>query len=170
MGWLDIRGLASLYRHDGGSEKAPQNEQENHMARNATNPLAAALDKRIRAIVEESIEKIVRDEVRSALREELSVLLGTISSGAPAAAMPRRRAGKAIVKAKAKAARKGRARKAEASGEQATCGVAGCGRPYRSRGYCAAHYQAARKYGWPMPPPADFVPPPRPARGRPPKS
>ena len=49
------------------------------------------------------------------------------------------------------------------------CEVVGCKRPYRSQGYCAAHYQAARKYEWPMPAPRGFSPPPRPARGRPPK-
>src|SRR5690606_20729935 len=70
----------------------PLNQQENQMARNATNPLAAALDKRIRAMVEETVEKAVREEVRTALREELSSLLGTISTAAPAA--PTKRAGR----------------------------------------------------------------------------
>lgn len=47
------------------------------------------------------------------------------------------------------------------------CGVAGCPRPVRSKGYCAAHYQAARKYGYPIPgKPGNFAPEPR-KRGRP---
>lgn len=49
------------------------------------------------------------------------------------------------------------------------CFVKYCPNPYRSQGYCAAHYQAARKYEWPMPCPPDWNAPPRPARGRPPK-
>lgn len=40
------------------------------------------------------------------------------------------------------------------------CEVAGCKRPHRSQGYCAPHYQAARKKNWPMPAPHNFRPPP----------
>jgi hypothetical protein len=42
-----------------------------------------------------------------------------------------------------------------------TCNVAGCSLPHRSKGYCSAHYQAARRYGWPQPAPAGFTPPKR---------
>lgn len=145
------------------------------MARNAANPLAEALDKRIRAMVEEALQTVVRDEVRSALREELASIVGSISGGMPAPAAPKRRGAGRPAKATAtrttKAAKPSRAaRSREAAAGEEKCGVAGCNRPYRSRGYCAAHYQAARKYGWPMPAPKDFVPPPRPSRGRPPKA
>lgn len=143
------------------------------MARNATNPLATALDKRIRAIVEEAVEEAVREEVKAALREELASILGSIS-GAEEAVSTRAAARTTTTKARATAkkatAARGRARASAASEGQTKCGVADCTRPYRSRGYCAAHYQAARKYGWPMPPPEGFVPPPRPSRGRPPKA
>lgn len=145
------------------------------MARNAGNPLAEALDKRIRAVVEEAVQTIVRDEVRTVLREELASLLGSMAGATPAPSAMKRRAPGRAPKAGARTAKApkatGAARgRAKADGEDTTCGVSGCNRPYRSRGYCAAHYQAARKYGWPMPCPKDFVPPPRPARGRPPKS
>jgi hypothetical protein len=44
-------------------------------------------------------------------------------------------------------------------GQPATCNVKDCGAPYRSKGYCSAHYQFARKTRtaadssthWPMP-------------------
>lgn len=145
------------------------------MARNAANPLAEALDKRIRAMVEEALQTVVRDEVRTALREELASILGSISGEMPAPAAAKRGAAGRPTKAaatratKTKTTRTTKARGA-AAGAENKCGVAGCNRPYRSRGYCAAHYQAARKYGWPMPSPKDFVPPPRPSRGRPPKA
>jgi hypothetical protein len=64
----------------------------------------------------------------------------------------------------------GRPRKNAAPTAQAckeACNVAGCVRPMRSKGYCAAHYQSARKYGWPMPAPKNFAAPVR-RRGRPP--
>ena len=147
------------------------------MARNAGNPLAEALDKRIRAMVEEAVQSVVRDEVRTALREEFASLLGSMAGAAPAPTPARRRGpGRGAKAARARTTRvsrttTGAARaRAKAEGDDTTCGVSGCNRPYRSRGYCAAHYQAARKYGWPMPCPKDFVPPPRPARGRPPKT
>lgn len=146
------------------------------MARNASNPLATALDQRIRAMVEEAVEATVRTEVREALREELAGLIGSIAptAGAPAPAAEKAPArAKATTKRTTTRAAKAKA-KPKAAAEVATgdnkCGVADCTRPYRSRGYCAAHYQAARKYGWPMPAPQGFEPPPRPSRGRPPKT
>lgn len=60
------------------------------------------------------------------------------------------------------------ARRNAKSKRAANCAVKNCKRPYRSQGYCAAHYQAARKYDWPMPGKAGFSPPPR-KRGRPAK-
>lgn len=42
-----------------------------------------------------------------------------------------------------------RGRPRRASGVR--CAVVGCDRPHRSMGYCASHYQSARKHGWPMP-------------------
>lgn len=149
------------------------------MARNATNPLATALDKRIRAMVDETVATAVREEVRQALREELAGLFGEMA-GTAAPAAPRAAAREKVRAAPAKKAaavakkgpgRPGRPKTSDvASSPETKCGVADCKRAYRSRGYCAAHYQAARKYGWPMPAPSNFVPPPRPARGRPPRA
>lgn len=43
------------------------------------------------------------------------------------------------------------------------CLVPGCPRPNRSSGYCAPHYQAARRQRWPIPHPGwTPTPPPRP--------
>lgn len=128
------------------------------------NPLAQALDKRIRAIVDETLEETVRNAIREIVQEELANALAT-GAAAPAAIGTRRRA--AASARRAQATRRGRTARAAVSGK--TCDVAGCGKPYRSQGYCAAHYQAARKYNWPMPAPQNFTPPPRPARGRPPR-
>lgn len=140
------------------------------MARLSTNPLSDALDKRIRAVVDETLEDVVREAVRTMVREELSQALGAVATqAAPAAAAapsarrvgrPRGRPAAAAISATSRGPR------AEPG---KLCAVVGCKRPYRSQGYCAAHYQAARKYDWPMPAPASFQPPPRPARGRPPK-
>lgn len=142
------------------------------MATNAKNPIAAALDERIRAVVNESVSDAVREELRQILAEELAGLLGgeTPAAKAPAPkARARATTRKATTMAKATPARRGRPRAnaATAAGDDKLCNVVGCERPYRSRGYCAAHYQAARKYDWPMPAPANFEPPPRPSRGRP---
>lgn len=40
------------------------------------------------------------------------------------------------------------------------CMVRGCTRPHRAMGYCAAHYQSARKHGWPLPATESFTPGP----------
>jgi len=130
------------------------------MARGTTNnPLANALDRRIRTVIEETMESAMRDSIRRIVQEELAVALG----GAAAPASPRQtrvaRAGKV-------AGRRGGAR---AAAGQRMCEVVGCKRPYRSQGYCAAHYQSARKHGWPMPAPKDFRAPPPAPRGRPPR-
>lgn len=56
------------------------------------------------------------------------------------------------------ASNRGRARKAPSSSK--TCLVIGCNRPYRSMGYCATHYQIARKNkDWPMPATEPVTPP-----------
>lgn len=139
------------------------------MARLSSNPLSDALDKRIRAVVDETLEDLVRDAVRTIVREELSQALGAVATqAAPSGgeAPSARRVGRPRSGRVAAATGTTRAPRAEAG---KLCAVVGCKRPYRSQGYCAAHYQAARKYDWPMPAPASFQPPPRPARGRPPK-
>lgn len=132
----------------------------------SSNPLSDALDKRIRAVVDETLEDMVREAVRTMVREELSMALGAVATqAAPAAAAPSaRRVGRPRGRPVATAAARGP--RVDAG---KLCAVVGCKRPYRSQGYCAAHYQAARKYDWPMPAPTSFQPPPRPARGRPPK-
>jgi len=131
------------------------------MARHSSsNPLAQALDKRVRAVVDEALDEALRGSIRRLIQQELAAALG---SAAPPAAIGARRAGRPPGR---RVQARGRQRVEEGA---KTCEVAGCNRPYRSQGYCAAHYQAARKYGWPMPAPEGFTPPPRPARGRPPK-
>lgn len=57
-------------------------------------------------------------------------------------------------KAKAKAPKASTGAAAGAGAE--ACNVKGCSRPRRSMGYCGAHYQAARKHGWPRPCPLGF--------------
>ena len=132
----------------------------------ASNPLAQALDKRIRAIIDQSMEDALRTSIRRIVQEELSQALGGIAAPAPAA-IGTRRVGRPPGR-RVQAARATRG-SAPATDADKKCEVAGCKRAYRSQGYCAAHYQAARKYEWPMPAPKNFSPPPRPARGRPPK-
>lgn len=118
----------------------------------SSNPLAEALDRRVRAVVEEAIEDALSGSLRDVIREELAAALGST-----AAAPSPRRTGRGGGRRAAAPAREG----------GKTCNIVDCERAYRSQGYCAAHYQAARKYGWPMPAPANFTPPPRPPRGRP---
>jgi hypothetical protein len=121
------------------------------MARSpGTNPLTQALDARIRTVVEEVVSRSFEKTVRDVVREELARSLATGGRGRP---------GRPAAKAAAPTRRN----------DDKRCNVAGCPNDYRSQGYCAAHYQAARKYGWPMPAPKNYNPPPRPARGRPPK-
>lgn len=131
----------------------------------SSNPLAQALDKRVRAVVDETMEDALRGSIRRIVQEELAAALG---NGAAPASIGARRGGRPSgrrVEAKKKARTNGSPAKEGAK----PCEVAGCKRPYRSQGYCAAHYQAARKYDWPMPAPKGFVQPPRPPRGRPSK-
>ncbi|AKU89771.1 hypothetical protein [Vulgatibacter incomptus] len=135
------------------------------MAKISNNPFANALDQRIRKIVEETVEAAVRTNLREIFAEELAQALGTGAPqvAAPAAKRPGRKPGPKAAAKTAKAAAPGR----KPAGKK--CEVVGCNRPYRSQGYCAAHYQAARKYDWPLPAPENFKAPPRPSRGRPPK-
>jgi len=128
----------------------------------ASNPLAQALDTRIRAVIDESMNDAMRTSIRRIIQEELAQILG--GAAAPAA-IGTRRAGRPP----GRRVQATRAPRAAAQDADKKCEVAGCKRPYRSQGYCAAHYQAARKYEWPMPAPKNFSPPPRPARGRPPR-
>ncbi len=137
------------------------------MAKSTNNPFAQALDQRIRSIVEETVE----ETVRNVIREELSQLLGSTSAAAPApaSAPATKRRGRPPGKTATKAARSTKSKAAGTSAGARPCNVVGCKRPYRSQGYCAAHYQSARKHGWPMPAPDNFVAPPSAPRGRPPK-
>lgn len=116
--------------------------------------LVNALDTRIAAIVGPMIDRAMA---------EVSGSITAAIGGGPDAPAPRRPAPPKPSAAPAAPGRKPRA------GGGEPCNVVGCGKPQRSKGYCAACYQAARKYEWPMPAPAKFVPPPRPPRGRPPK-
>ena len=101
---------------------------------------------------EQRVLEIVRPMLDDAVERVTRALLGVGRVPVQAARRGRRAAGATAAK----------------SGNQA-CNVAGCVRPVRSKGYCAAHYQAARKYGWPMPAPKGFKAPVR-RRGRPPKN
>lgn len=103
-------------------------------------------------VFEERIRAIVQPLLDDAVNRMMGAFLGMTGGG-----VPRRGPGRPPKTATAAAA-----------GEEA-CNVAGCVRPMRSKGYCAAHYQAARKYGWPMPAPVGFNAPVR-RRGRPPRS
>lgn len=133
-------------------------------------PLAQVLDQRIRAIVDEALESALRENLRTIFQEELANALGSqAAAGAPAPA-GRRRGRPAGRKAAAPKARPAKGAKRAAGATSAKkCNVVGCKRPHRSMGYCAAHYQSARKHGWPMPAPEGFVAPPSAPRGRPPK-
>jgi hypothetical protein len=104
--------------------------------------LASVLDQRIRAVLEEALHGSFANELRNIVRAEMLGALGMaeVKNVVRRGAKPGRRAVRA---------------------EGATCNVAGCANPHRSRGYCSAHYQAARKYGWPMPAPSHFEPPAR---------
>jgi hypothetical protein len=99
-------------------------------------------------------EERIRDIVRPMVDDMVSSITGRIlgTGSAPRRGRP---AGGAIKVAKSTGS---------------VCGVVGCGLPVRSKGYCAKHYQSARKYGWPSDPrPASFSPAPV-RRGRPPAS
>lgn len=74
------------------------------------------------------------------------------------ATIPEEEVAKAVVTAMREVFSGGRPRKERAEPqdnhrkrEGQTCMVIGCDRPYRAMGYCATHYQAARRYGWPLP-------------------
>jgi hypothetical protein len=120
--------------------------------------LSAEIERLIREHSEEIVSEL-RSRIEERLREEMKVALGAaLGEGTVAApSAPKRRALRAPAATAAPAA----------SGE--TCGVMGCNRPKRSLGYCGAHYQSARKYGWPRPCPEGFDPPVR-KRGRPSKA
>jgi hypothetical protein len=107
--------------------------------------LASVLDRRIRTVLEETLRGSFAKELRDLVRAEMMGAFGinTVKNTA-VVRTPR----------KAKAARR-------AAAVGATCNIAGCNSPHRSRGYCSAHYQAARKHGWPMPAPVGFEPPAR---------
>lgn len=107
--------------------------------------LAAVLDQRIRTVLEESLRGSFADELRRMVRAEMLGALG-IDNAVKNVVAPKR---------KTKTVRKA------AAPSGSTCNVSGCDSPHRSRGYCSAHYQAARKHGWPMPAPERFEPPAR---------
>lgn len=141
--------------------------------RNQNVPLAQVLDQRIRAIVDEALESALRENLRTIFQEELANALGSQAAAGAPSPTGRRRGRPAGRKAAAPKGRpaKGAKRAARATGATSAkkCNVVGCKRPHRSMGYCAAHYQSARKHGWPMPAPEGFVAPPSAPRGRPPK-
>jgi hypothetical protein len=123
-------------------------------------PKESELSAAIERLIQEHSAEIVaelRSRIEERLREEMMAALGaTLGEAMAAPPASRRRAPRAPTTAAP-----------AASGE--TCGVVGCTRPRRSLGYCGAHYQSARKYGWPRPCPEGFNPPMR-KRGRPSKA
>ena len=110
--------------------------------------LASVLDQRIRAVLEETLRGPFANELRNLVRAEM---MGAFGVAAPKNTV--------VLPPRAKPGRKPKAAMPIAKHDGATCNVVGCGNPHRSRGYCSAHYQAARKYSWPMPAPVSFEPP-----------
>lgn len=113
----------------------------------------------IRAIIREEVANAVGSSLNEAV--ELAVLkaLGAEPANETAAAA-RPVAAKARAPRAAKSARGTRAAAKTTSrgGVARVCHVIGCDRPFRSKGYCGSHYQAARNKGWPMPPTEMFTP------------
>jgi hypothetical protein len=110
--------------------------------------LSKAFEQRVRAIVQPLLDDAV-DRVTRALLGVSGGMMPAARRGRPAGGSTGASTG--------------------TGGSKVACNVAGCARPVRSKGYCAAHYQSARKYGWPMPAPKGFKAPVR-KRGRPPKN
>lgn len=114
----------------------------------------------IRAIIREEVANAVGDSLHDAV--ELAVLkaLGeepatnTVAAAKPAAKTRAPRAAKTTRVTKAARTAKATSR----GGIARVCHVIGCDRPFRSKGYCGSHYQAARNKGWPMPPTEMFTP------------
>jgi hypothetical protein len=117
----------------------------------ATRDVSGMFDERIREIVAAMVDE--------AVNRIMAALLGESGTGAGNGVVSRRGPGRP---------RKNAAVTAVQANKEA-CNVAGCVRPMRSKGYCATHYQSARKYGWPMPAPKNFAAPVS-RRGRPPGS
>lgn len=115
--------------------------------------LASILDRRIRAVLEETLRSTFANELRNLVRAEMMGALG-VDAPMNAVAAPRAKPGRRPKTAMAMTM-------TATAGDSSTCHVAGCRSPHRSRGYCSAHYQAARKHGWPMPAPEHFEPPAR---------
>ena len=152
------------------------------------NTLAAAIDLRIHRalevalgdklakLVEGIVEPIVAQQIARMEHRLLEPLLGagyTVKRGpgrppksaAVTVSVASKPAAAAKVApkqlAKAKPGKPGRPKQfVSADGNPSACSVAGCGRDYRSKGYCSAHYQAARKNGWPVPAPSSNWTPP----------
>jgi hypothetical protein len=132
----------------------------------ALNDLTPLLDGMVKAEAAKAIGEL-QELVAGRIRTALAAALGQPANGhvpGPHVIAPAKpvvaKAPEAVKPAVAK-----RGRPATCKG----CNVKGCVRPHRSQGYCGAHYQSARKYGWPTPAPAGFVPAPL-KRGRPAKA
>lgn len=114
----------------------------------------------IRAIIREEVANAVGDSLNDAVEIAVLKALGEETSTNTVAAKPAAAKPRAARAAKgAKAARTAKAAKTTSRGGVArVCHVIGCDRPFRSKGYCGSHYQAARNKGWPMPPTEMFTP------------
>jgi hypothetical protein len=125
--------------------------------------LSPILDGIIRAEIQKAIARS-SEAIAEQVREQIVAALTGAGPSRKAVPAKSALAAKVAKPAKAGGAKGGakRGRPADASG----CNVKGCARPHRSKGYCAAHYQSARKYGWPMPCPVGFEAPVL-KRGRP---
>lgn len=121
------------------------------MAKNNGNgfSLGAALEQQIAEAVKQEIasqsQAVVEEAIRSALSDALSAFGGDSTQKTPARrpVAPRRASITPVQQRR----------------DRRTCNVSGCNNPYRSMGYCAKHYQAARNHGWPFPAPENYTPP-----------
>jgi hypothetical protein len=155
----DSVGSARSGRRDFVRQEVSEMRKPNGAMSSADQALAALAPMLDRVIQAESgkvlaeLESLIAERVRTQMWTALQERLGGVLPERVAPPAPKRRAAPAP-------------RSAPATGG-APCNVDGCTRPARSMGYCSAHYQSARKYGWPRPCPEGFAPPPV-RRGRPP--
>ncbi len=142
------------------------------------NAFAEAIDRRIRAVLDASLGGELDRRIQAAVlplleaataRIEQNLAAGLVGAGLvqPRAAVAKvaYKAGPVAISApraaaKPAAKKPGRPKQFVGADGAGGCFLAGCKRDYRSKGYCSAHYQAARKNGWPLPPPSQNWTPP----------
>lgn len=88
----------------------------------------------LRPTIRAAIERLVKEELQRALAATTTAITTVAAAEEPSAAV-----------APAKRGRKP-GRKPGRPAKGTVCTTAGCNKPARSKGLCAAHYQAARRY------------------------